>query len=61
MKFAGFLLLISGWGIVLTALILLGAETAQMSFILAGTGVEALGLVLVIRSHAAMRRERRSR
>ena len=59
MKFAGFLLLISGWGIVLAALIVLAAATAQTSFILAGTCVEGLGLVLVIRSHATLRRERR--
>lgn len=50
MKLGGFLLLLSGWGIVIAALRLLhtGALTV---FVLAGVAVEILGLVLVARAH----------
>ena len=50
MRLGGFLLLLSGWGIVVSALVLLhgGAVTA---FILAGLAVEILGLTLVAKSH----------
>ena len=50
MKIAGFLLLLAGWAIVLAALVLLAAPP-RAAFVLAGLGVEILGLVLVIRSH----------
>lgn len=57
MKFLGFLLLLAGWGIVLTAIVLLAASTPRVAFVLAGIGVEILGLVLVIRAHPAPRGE----
>jgi hypothetical protein len=57
-KLSGFLLLLSGWGIVLAALVLLAVETQRASFVLAGIGVEVLGLILVVRSHLVPRRER---
>jgi hypothetical protein len=50
MKLLGFLLLLSGWGIVETAFYLLHGN-ALSAFILAGLGVEVLGLVLVTRAH----------
>ena len=50
MKLGGFLLLLSGWGIVVAALALLHGG-AVSGFILAGFGVEILGLVLVLRAH----------
>jgi hypothetical protein len=55
MRLFGFGLLMSGWGIVLTALVLLSAEAPRIAFILAGVGVEIVGLVLVIRSHPIRR------
>ena len=58
MRFAGFLLLLSGWGIVLAALTLLKPVLPQLVFVLAGIGVEVLGLVLVVRSHVVLRKER---
>jgi hypothetical protein len=58
MKLAGFLLLLAGWGIVLTALALLAQGLGQVCFVLAGVGVQVLGLVLVIRSHPLLRSER---
>ena len=51
MKIAGFLLLLAGWFLVLSALVLLGRSGAGSSFVLAGVGVELLGLALVFRSH----------
>jgi FtsH-binding integral membrane protein len=59
MRIAGFLLLLAGWGIVLCAIALLRLSSPIAGFVTAGTGVEVLGLVLVIRSHRLIRRERR--
>ncbi|MGA8767519.1 MAG: hypothetical protein WB559_10905 [Candidatus Acidiferrales bacterium] len=55
MRLFGFALLLSGWGIVLTALALLSAEAPRIAFVLAGIGVEIVGLVLVIRAHPIRR------
>jgi hypothetical protein len=54
MKLVGFLLLPAGWIIVLAALVLLPTGPARVAFTLAGIGVEILGLILVIRHHAAL-------
>lgn len=54
MKVAGFLLLLAGWGIVLAAVALL-ASTTRVDFVLAGIGVELLGLVIVVHSHQESR------
>ena len=51
MKLPGFLMLVAGWGIVLAALALLRSASQQSTFVLAGFGVQAVGLVLVVRSH----------
>jgi hypothetical protein len=59
MKISGFLLLLAGWGLVLAALILLGPGAARNAFVMAGVGVEALGLGLAARAHLSPRRERR--
>ena len=50
MKLGGFLLLFSGWGIVVAALAMLHGR-AVTPFIYAGLAVEILGLVLVFRAH----------
>jgi len=47
--------MVAGWAIVLAAVILLSTEGARTAFILAGIGVEVIGLVLVIRAHPAPR------
>jgi hypothetical protein len=57
MKLSGFLLLLAGWGIVLAALALLTVEAPRAAFVIAGVGVEALGLFLFARSHLVPRRE----
>jgi hypothetical protein len=59
MKVAGFLLLLAGWGLVLSALVLLASEVPRTAFALTGVGVEALGLTLVVRAHLIPRQERR--
>lgn len=55
MKPIGFLLLLSGWGIVFAAVALLAAGTGRIAFLLSGMGVEVIGLVLVARSHPILR------
>ena len=58
MKLAGFLLLLAGWAIVLFALALLASTSQRAGFVLAGIGVEALGLVLAVRSHLVVSEDR---
>ncbi len=58
MKLAGFVLLLTGWALVLSTLALLGPGVARACFALAGVGVEVLGLTLVIRSQPLRRAER---
>jgi hypothetical protein len=59
LKLAGFLLLLAGWAIVLAAVVLLVPALPRTSFVLAGVSVEALGLVVVVRSHIALQGEQR--
>jgi hypothetical protein len=54
----GFLLLLMGWFLVLSAIVLLKQEAMRGGFVLAGVSVEALGLFLVVRSHIAPKPER---
>ena len=58
MKLAGFLLLLAGWAIVICALALLASAAQRGGFVLAGIGVEALGLVLAFRSHLVAAEDR---
>lgn len=51
MKLAGFLLLLAGRAIVVAAVVLLMPANARTAFVLAGLGVEIIGLTLVIRSN----------
>jgi hypothetical protein len=59
MKIAGFFLLLAGWGLVLAAVILLRGAGSGVVFVLAGVGVEALGLVLVVRAHLTQLKKER--
>jgi len=43
--------LLAGWGLVLSALALLTASVPRAAFVLAGLGVEIVGLALVMRAH----------
>lgn len=58
MKLAGFLLLLAGWLIVAAAVILLLPANARAIFVVAGVGVEILGLVIVIRANPIASREK---
>jgi hypothetical protein len=51
MKLAGFLLMIAGWVLVASALMLLSSLPARMVFVVAGIAVQLLGFVLVARAH----------
>jgi hypothetical protein len=55
MKILGFLILLAGWVIILSALVLLAKEGARGVFVFAGVGVEGTGLALVIRAHMPSR------
>jgi hypothetical protein len=57
MKPLGFLLLLSGWGIVIAALAMLHGAAVSV-FIVAGVGVEILGFVLVGRAHLPLSEDR---
>jgi hypothetical protein len=59
MKFVGFLLLLTGWLLVLAAIVLLASPPARNGFVLAGVAVEGLGLTFVIRSHLILREDKR--
>jgi len=50
MKLAGMLLLLAGWGIVVSAVVLFPRPLIRALFALAGLGVQKLGLVLAFRS-----------
>jgi hypothetical protein len=51
MKLAALLLLWAGWLIVLAAVALLRPVVQQITFVMAGIGVEALGCFLLFRAH----------
>ncbi len=57
MKLIGFLLLLSGWVIVIAALAMLHGAAVSV-FILAGITVEILGFVLAARAHLPVGEER---
>ncbi len=51
MKLAGFGLLLSGWLILIMALAVLPTPGERMAFVVAGLGVEMIGLALAVRAH----------
>jgi hypothetical protein len=57
MKFLGFLMLFAGWLLVVAALAILPPAALRSIFILAGVGVEIIGLALAVRSHPILRGE----
>lgn len=58
MKLAGLLLLLSGWGIAMTAIAVLPSPPSRLGFFLAGMALEAIGLVLAVRGHIPVREGR---
>ena len=57
MKAAGFLLMLAGWLLVISAIVLLGAHVSRAVFVMAGMGVLVTGLVIVFRCHLLRREE----
>lgn len=51
MKLLGFVLLFAGWLIVVTALAIFPPNAPRNAFILAGVGVEFIGLFFAARAH----------
>jgi hypothetical protein len=56
-KLVGFLLLVAGWAIVVSALALLHSSGPRAVFVLAGVAVELLGLGLAVRSQLVLESE----
>ena len=61
MRAIGCLLMVSGWLIVMAALVLLTRLAERYGFIVAGLAVEVLGLVLLAQRYRAMQLEEKSR
>ncbi len=59
MKLVSLLLLMAGWVLVVAAVVLLASPPSRAGFVLAGIAVETLGLILIFRSHAIPREEKR--
>lgn len=55
MKIAGLLLMLAGWITVLAAVAMLASLVSRTTFVLVAVGIEALGFVLLARSHVASR------
>ena len=53
MKLAGMLLLLAGWGIVVSAVLLFPRPLSRGLFLLAGLAVQAIGLILAFRREEA--------
>ena len=58
MKVVGFLLLLAGWFLAVAAIVLFASPPLRAAFVLVGIAVEALGLILVFRSHLIPREEK---
>ena len=58
MKLAGLLMLVAGWGIVISAIVLLPSAMGRVAFALAGVAVELLGLALMVNSHLILDAEK---
>jgi hypothetical protein len=54
MRLAGMFLLLAGWGIVVSAVVLFPRPVPRVLFVLAGLGLQALGLSLAFRSRARL-------
>ena len=57
MKVLGVLLLLAGWIISLAAVVLLRSPAELFAFVLAGVGIDGVGLILLIRAHQLSREE----
>lgn len=55
MKLLGLFLLFAGWILAIAAVVMLGQGAPRAVFLLAGLGVEIVGLVLMARAHPLLR------
>jgi hypothetical protein len=53
MRIVSLILLVTGWIIVLAAVVMLAPGPAQVVFVLASLGIELAGFVLIARSYAS--------
>ncbi len=61
MRAIGCLLMVSGWLIVMAAMVLLTRLPERFGFVLAGLAVEVLGLLLLAQRYRAMQLEEKRR
>jgi hypothetical protein len=59
LRLVGCLLLLSGFFLVLAALVLLPAVATRFAFVAAALGVEVLGVALLTRAYTAMQKEQK--
>jgi hypothetical protein len=59
LKLIGCLLLVSGFVVVLASLVMMHSFATKLGFVLAGLGVEVLGLGLLIRGNSPVLKEQR--
>jgi hypothetical protein len=57
MKLAGMLLLLAGWGLVVSAVVLFPRPISRALFVLAGLGVQGLGLIMAFRAGTKLPKE----
>jgi hypothetical protein len=57
LKWIGCLLLVSGFFVVLAALVLMNSFATKLGFVIAGLAVEALGLSLLVNGHRVLVKE----
>lgn len=60
MKYAGLLVMIAGFFLSITAIVLYSAQTPRAAFVLCGLAVQGLGLFVAVRAHMEARGESRS-
>ena len=59
MRLIGCLLLLSGFFVVAAAMVLMSSFPTRMGFVVAGVGVEALGLGLLMNAYKSLQKEQR--
>jgi len=59
LRLIGCLLLLSGFFVVVAAMVLMNTFPSRLGFVVAGFGVEILGLGLLMNGHKAMQKEQR--
>jgi len=55
-RLVGFLMLLSGWGLILAAVAILKSQAQMTIFVFAGVAVEMLGLIFAALSHGNLSR-----